>query len=186
MILEFHDNSKELEVESWKYASDGRKENQFGAINITAIEENKFGARYEEQYKMDYVISEDELRSLSSDSETESAKPSLVYREGDVKKPRFQWQVHMIFSSHKEFKWTVECYASMNKKAVKFVKNETGKEKAGLPPPLPPKYKAQPGRPKKLRKRDKRDKETSNSTTIQQQFYGNQNFPLCNMVLNMK
>nr|GMD39265.1 Zinc knuckle family protein [Ipomoea batatas] len=127
MRVEFHDNSKELEVESRKYASDGRKENQFGAINITAIEENKFGARYEEQYKMDYVISEDELRSLSSDSEIESEKPSLVYREGDVKKPRFQWQVHMIFSSHKEFKWTVECYASMNKKAVKFVKNETGK-----------------------------------------------------------
>nr|GMC90929.1 putative transposase, MuDR, plant, MULE transposase domain protein [Ipomoea batatas] len=90
--VEFHDNSKELEVESQKYASDGRKENHFGAINITAIEENQFGARYEEQSEMDYVISEDELRSLSSDSETESAKPSLVYREGDVKKPGFQWQ----------------------------------------------------------------------------------------------
>nr|GMD32730.1 uncharacterized protein LOC109151319 [Ipomoea batatas] len=88
--VEFHDNSKELEVKSQKYASDRRKENQFGAINITAIEENQFGARYEEQYEMDYVIPEDELRSLSSDSETESAKPSVVYREGDVKKPMFQ------------------------------------------------------------------------------------------------
>nr|GMD39269.1 uncharacterized protein LOC109151319 [Ipomoea batatas] len=88
--VEFHDNNKELEVKSQKYASDRRKENQFGAINITAIEENQFGARYEEQYEMDYVIPEDELRSLSSDSETESAKPSLVYREEDVKKPMFQ------------------------------------------------------------------------------------------------
>ncbi|XP_019154820.1 PREDICTED: uncharacterized protein LOC109151316 [Ipomoea nil] len=61
--------------------------------------------------------------------------------------------------------YTVESYLSTYEHAIMPITSSEMWPKTGLPPPLPPKYKAQPGRPKKLRKRDKAEKETSKSTT---------------------
>ncbi|KAK6803388.1 hypothetical protein RDI58_001172 [Solanum bulbocastanum] len=64
---------------------------------------------------------DDELMSLQGDSDDDNSKRFIVFNaKRDLEDPKFEFTLNMIFSSSKEFKWTVEVRAVMMKKDIKF------------------------------------------------------------------
>lgn len=112
---DYGDETENSSDDSEHDGSDNEQQIDIFSIGLNAI--NVDGER-------DCVESEDELRSLGSNSDDEGSSNLLVYREGDEKKIDFKYQVGMIFSGNKQFKWVVEVHEALNKKSVKFIKND--------------------------------------------------------------
>ncbi|XP_019184303.1 PREDICTED: uncharacterized protein LOC109179198 [Ipomoea nil] len=84
----------------------------------------EFSGSMDEGGEKDCVESEDELRNIGSSSDIEGENNLLVYREGDEKKNDFNYKVGRLFSSNSQFKWVVEVHEAVNRKSIKFTKND--------------------------------------------------------------
>ncbi|XP_019196329.1 PREDICTED: uncharacterized protein LOC109190314 [Ipomoea nil] len=183
------------EFDDSQFSSEDEHGNVADSAATNVVEE--FGSSIAQINEVDCVDSEDELRSISSNSDVEEgSNSSLVFSESKFNLEDFQFQEGMIFKDNKEFKWAVERYEALSCRrwdlngipcshaiAAIRTKREVPEDyvhhcytveaymrsykpaimpihpsdlwtKTGQKPPLPPKYKVQPGRPKKLRKRD--------------------------------
>nr|GMD20936.1 receptor-like protein EIX2 [Ipomoea batatas] len=100
-------------------------EDQHGNVVDTATTNvvQEFGSSIVQLNEIDYVDSEDELRSISSDSDVEGCNSSLVFSESKFNLEDFKFQEGMVFKDNKEFKWAVERYEALRKKDVYFVMN---------------------------------------------------------------
>ncbi|KAH0672901.1 hypothetical protein KY290_025184 [Solanum tuberosum] len=79
----------------------------------------------------DCATSDEELMSLHGDSDDENLKRSIVFNPTrDLEDPKFKFALNMIFSNSKEFKWAVEVQVVLQKKDVKFKKNESTRSRA--------------------------------------------------------
>ncbi|TMW90302.1 hypothetical protein EJD97_015950, partial [Solanum chilense] len=79
----------------------------------------------------DFATSDEELMSLHGDSDDENRKRSIVFNPTrDFEDPKFKFALHMIFSNIKEFKWAVEVHAVIQKKDIRFKKNESTRSRA--------------------------------------------------------
>ncbi|MCD9559826.1 hypothetical protein HAX54_018129 [Datura stramonium] len=85
----------------------------------------------------DCATSDEELMSLHGDSDDENLKRSTAFNPSrDLEDPKFKFALNMIFNMISSGQLSSEQWPKM-----------------GIKEPLSPIYKAQPGRPKKLRKR---------------------------------
>nr|GMC60104.1 uncharacterized protein LOC109174707 [Ipomoea batatas] len=76
-------------------------------------------------------LSEQILRSLcDSDSEGAAQGPLNVFEERNLKKEGFKFEIGMVFSSAKEFKWAIQYHEAMRQKDVMFKKNEHRRARA--------------------------------------------------------
>ncbi|KAG5620026.1 hypothetical protein H5410_005244, partial [Solanum commersonii] len=70
--------------------------------------------------------SDDELMSFQGDSDNDNSKKKINARR-DLEDPKFEFTLNMIFSSSKEFKWTVEVRAVMKKRTSSLRKIKIGR-----------------------------------------------------------
>nr|GMC48167.1 Zinc knuckle family protein [Ipomoea batatas]GMC50489.1 Zinc knuckle family protein [Ipomoea batatas]GME15626.1 Zinc knuckle family protein [Ipomoea batatas] len=120
------ENEKSTSLDGEFDDSQFSSEDQHGNIVDTATTNvvQEFGSSIVQLNEIDYVDSEDELRSFSSDSDVEGCNSSLVFSESKFNLEDFKFQKGMVFKDNKEFKWAVERYEALRKKDVYFVKNE--------------------------------------------------------------
>ncbi|XP_055807042.1 uncharacterized protein LOC129875841 [Solanum dulcamara] len=79
----------------------------------------------------DFATSHEELMSLHGDSDDENHKRSIVFNPTrDLEDPNFKFALNMIFSNSKEFKKVVEVHSVIQKKDIKFKKNESTRSRA--------------------------------------------------------
>ncbi|KAH0781000.1 hypothetical protein KY290_000598 [Solanum tuberosum] len=108
----FHDSDYSLEEADMNFDK---------SINSTVddTQEDEFATSYEE------------LVSLHGDSDEENRKRSIVFNPTrDLEDSKFKFALHMSHSNSKEFKWAVEVHAMIQKKDIRFKKNESTRSRA--------------------------------------------------------
>ncbi|XP_019184504.1 PREDICTED: uncharacterized protein LOC109179472 [Ipomoea nil] len=120
------------EFDDSQFSSEDEHGNVADSAATNVVEE--FGSSIAQINEVDCVDSEDELRSISSNSDVEEgSNSSLVFSESKFNLEDFQFQEGMIFKDNKEFKWAVERYEALRKKDVYFVKNEPRESNENCP-----------------------------------------------------
>ncbi|KAH0669912.1 hypothetical protein KY285_024055 [Solanum tuberosum] len=140
----FHDSNYSMEEDDvifdktidstveWVGFNGKNKDNQDkGKIIELGVASNMLAMFPNDTQEDDCATSDEELMSLYGDSDDENLKRSIVFNPTrDLEDPKFKFALNMIFSNSKEFKWAVEVQAVLQKKDIKFKKNESTRSRA--------------------------------------------------------
>ncbi|KAH0775171.1 hypothetical protein KY290_012308 [Solanum tuberosum] len=143
----FHDSDYSLEeadmnfdksinsTVEWVGVSGKSRDNQPKGKNVeNGVTSNMLAMFPSDTQEDDFATSDEELMSLHGDSDDENRKRSIVFNPTrDLEDPKFKFALHMIFSNSKEFKWVVEVHAVIQKKDIRFKKNESTRSRATCP-----------------------------------------------------